>query len=50
MKILLFFLPIVLCIDNYYIINHKEILICGNITTYVENVDWYEPDNGVFKI
>ena len=42
-------LPIVLCIDNYYIINHKEVLICGNRTIHVENVNWYESNNGVFK-
>ena len=49
MKILIFMLPIVLCIDNYYIINHKEVLICGNRTIQVENVNWYESNNGVFK-
>ena len=49
MKILIFFLPIVLCIDNYFIINHIEISICGNRTTYVEKVNWYESDNGVLK-
>ena len=43
-------LPVVICFDNYYIANKKDLLVCGNkSTTQVNNVNWYEAENGVFK-
>ena len=49
MKILIFFLPIVICFDNYYIFNKKDLLVIGNKSTQVNNVNLYEAEDGVFK-
>ena len=49
MKILIFFLPLIICFDNYYIVNKKDLLVCGNKSTRVNNVNWYEAEDGVFK-
>ena len=49
MKTLIFLLPVVICFDNYYIVNKKDLLVCGNKSTQVNNVNWYEAENGVFK-
>ena len=49
MKTLIFLLPIVICFDNYYIVNKKDSLVCGNKSSKVNNVNWYEAENGVFK-
>ena len=49
MKTLIFLLPVVICFDNYYIVNKKDLLVCGNKSAQVINVNWYEAENGVFK-
>ena len=49
MKILIIFLPLVICFDNFYIVNKKDLLVCGNKSAQVNNVNWYEAENGVFK-
>ena len=49
MKTLIFLLPVVICFDNYYIVNKKDLLVCGNKSAQVNNVNWYEAENGVFK-
>ena len=50
MKTLIFLLPVVICFDNYYIANKKDLLVWGNkSTTQVNKVNWYEAENGVFK-
>ena len=51
MKILLFFLPQVICFDNYYIDNYytDKILECGNKSNQAINIKWYEAEKGVFK-
>ena len=51
MKILLFFLPLVICFDNYYIDNYytDKILECGNKSNQAINIKWYEAEKGLFK-
>jgi hypothetical protein len=50
MKIILFFLPLVICFDNYYIDNFytDKILECGNKSNEAINIKWYEAKKGVF--
>ena len=45
MKILIFFLPMVISFDYYYISNNK-IFICGNKSESPFNFNWYEAQSG----
>ena len=49
MKNLIIFLSQDICFDNYHIVNKKDLLMCGNKSTQVNNVNWYEAEDGVFK-
>ena len=48
MKILNFFVPMVIIFDYYYISNNK-ILIYGNKSEYALNINWYEAQYGSLK-
>ena len=48
MKIFIFFIPLVICFDKYYIVDMKDLLVCGNKLTQFTYVNWYEAEDGVF--
>ena len=49
MKQILFFLPIVIGYDSYYIINNGDLLVCGNKSMNASYFNWFERDNVMFR-